>query len=126
MSISFATLYPARYLSPCDFPDKNTGVGCHFLLQGIFLTLRSNLHFLHWQVNSLPLSHMGSTAKAMRECVHAQSLQLCLTLCNPIDCSLPGSFVYGILQARILEWVSMPFSNLVYASSLKLQSFRSP
>ena len=126
MSISFATLYPARYLSPCDFPDKNTGVGCHFLLQGIFLTLRSNLHFLHWQVNSLPLSHMGSTAKAMHECVHAQSLQLCLTLCNPIDCSLPGSFVYGILQARILEWVSMPFSNLVYASSLKLQSFRSP
>ena len=37
-------------------------------------------------------------------------LQSCLTLCNPIDCSLPGSYVHGILQARILEWVAMTFS----------------
>ena len=36
------------------------------------------------------------------------SLQLCPTLCNPIDCSLPGSSVHGILQARIPEWVTMP------------------
>ena len=36
--------------------------------------------------------------------------QLCLTLCNPMDCSLPGSSVHGILQARILEWVAIPFS----------------
>ena len=35
--------------------------------------------------------------------------QSCLTLCEPMDCSLPGSFVYGILQARILEWVSISF-----------------
>ena len=35
----------------------------------------------------------------------------CLILCNPMDCSLPGSFVYGILQARILEWVTIPFSK---------------
>ena len=69
-SLQFHGLQPSRLLCPWDFPEKNTGVGCHFLLQGIFLTLRSNLHFLHWQVNSLPLSHMGSTAKAMRECVH--------------------------------------------------------
>ena len=40
--------------------------------------------------------------------VHAQSLQLCPTLCNPMDCSPPGSSVYGILQARTLEWVAMP------------------
>ena len=38
----------------------------------------------------------------------AKSLQLCLTLCDPMDCSLPGSTVCRILQARILEWVSMP------------------
>ena len=38
-------------------------------------------------------------------CVHTKSLQSCLTLCNPIDCSLPGSSVHGMLQARILEWV---------------------
>ena len=37
--------------------------------------------------------------------------QLCLTLCDPMDCSPPGSSVHGILQARILEWVSMPFSR---------------
>ena len=35
----------------------------------------------------------------------------CLTLCDPIDCSLPGSSVHGILQARILEWVAISFSN---------------
>ena len=43
--------------------------------------------------------------------MHAKSLQLCLNLCNPRDCSLPGSSVHGILQARILEWVAMPSSR---------------
>ena len=38
-------------------------------------------------------------------------IQLCLTLCDPTDCSPPGSSVHGILQARILEWVAMPFSR---------------
>ena len=37
--------------------------------------------------------------------------QLCPTLCDPMDCNLPGSFVHGILQARILEWVAIPFSR---------------
>ena len=41
----------------------------------------------------------------------AQSLQLCLTLCDPMDCCPPGSSVHGILQARILEWVAMPSSR---------------
>ena len=39
---------------------------------------------------------------------HAKSPQLCLTLCNPMDCSLPGSSVCGIFQARVLEWVATP------------------
>ena len=43
--------------------------------------------------------------------MHAKSLQSCLTLCDPMDCSLPGSSVHGILQARILEWVAMSFSR---------------
>ena len=43
-------------------------------------------------------------------CMYAQPLQSCLALCNPRDCSPPGSSVHGILQARILEWVAMPFS----------------
>ena len=37
--------------------------------------------------------------------------QLCPTLCNPMDCSLPGSSIHGIFQARVLEWVAMPFSR---------------
>ena len=41
----------------------------------------------------------------------AKSLQSCLTLCNPMDCSPPGSSVQGILQARILEWVALPSSR---------------
>ena len=43
--------------------------------------------------------------------VHVKSLQSCPTLCNPMDCSLPGFSVQGILQARILEWVAMPSSR---------------
>ena len=48
---------PTRLLCLWDFPGKNTGVGCHFLPQGIFLTQGSNLRFLHWQADSFPLSH---------------------------------------------------------------------
>ena len=44
-------------------------------------------------------------------CMRVKLLQLCPTLCNPIDCSPPGSSVHGILQARILEWVAMPSSR---------------
>ena len=66
--LSFVQLFlalwtkPARLLSPWNSPGKNTGVGCHFLLQGIFLTQGSNLHLLclwHWQADSLPLAPPG-------------------------------------------------------------------
>ena len=43
--------------------------------------------------------------------LHAKSLQSCLTFCDPMDWSPPGSSVHGILQARILEWVAMPSSR---------------
>ena len=49
-----------RLLCAWDSPGKNPGGGCHALLQGIFLTQGLNLCLLHWQVNSLPLSHLGS------------------------------------------------------------------
>ena len=58
-------LQPTKLLCPRDFPGKNTGVGCHFPLQGIFPTQGSNPHLLrllHWQVDSLPLHHRGSLA----------------------------------------------------------------
>ena len=43
----------------------------------------------------------------------AKSLQLCPTLCDPVDCSLPGSSVHEILQVRMLEWVAVSFSSLM-------------
>ena len=52
-----------RLLCLCNFSGKNTGVVCHFLLQGVFLTQGSNPHLLcllHWQADSLPLSHLRS------------------------------------------------------------------
>ena len=52
--------FPTRLLCPWDFPGKNTGVCCHFLLQGIFLSQGSNPGLLHWQTDSLLLSHQGS------------------------------------------------------------------
>ena len=75
-------LQPSRLLCPWDSPGKNTGVGCHFLLQGISPSL----------------------------CMKVKVLvaQSCLILFNPLDCSPPGSSVHGILQARILEWVAIP------------------
>ena len=56
---------------------------------------------------SLSVSHF-ETAYTMKESEVAQS---CPTLCNPVDCSLPGSSIHGILQARILEWVAISFSR---------------
>ena len=51
---------PAKLLCPWDFPGMDTGRGCHFLLQGIFLIHRSNPCLLHWQVDYLPPSHQGN------------------------------------------------------------------
>ena len=45
------------------------------------------------------------------DCLHDKSLQLCLTLCNSVNCSLPGSSVHWISQARILDWVAISFSS---------------
>ena len=63
-----------------DSPGKNTGVGCHFLLQ------------------------------CMKVKSESEVAQSCLTLSDPMDCSLPGSSIPGILQSRVLEWVAIAFS----------------
>ena len=65
-------LYPARLLCPWDSAGKNTEVGFHFFLQGIFLTQGSNLHLLHWQADSLLLHHRGSAKDCV--CVQISSL----------------------------------------------------
>ena len=82
---------PTRLPHPWDSPGKNTGVGCHFLLQCVKLKSESEV---------------------------AQS---CLTLCDPMDCSPPGSPVHGIFQARVLEWVATAFSNQ-YTTMCKIDS----
>ena len=71
---------PTRLLCLWDSPGKTTGVGCHFLLQ---------------------------CTKVKSESEVAQS---CPTLSNPMDCSLPGSSIHGVSQARVLEWGAIAFS----------------
>src|SRR5574337_898016 len=80
---------PTRLPCPWDSPGKNTGVGCHFLLQCV---------------------------KVKSESEVAQS---CPTLSDPMDYSLPGSSVHGIFQAKVLEWGAIAFSNtaLTYSFS---------
>ena len=72
---------PTRLLYPWDSPGKNTGVGCHFLLQ------------------------------CMKVKSESEVAQSCPTLSDPIDCSLPGSSVHRIFQARVLEWGATAFSE---------------
>ena len=71
---------PTKLPRPWDSLGKNTGVGCHFLLQ------------------------------CMKVKSESEVAQLCLTLSNPMDCSLPGSSGHGIFQARVLEWGAIAFS----------------
>ena len=73
---------PTRLPCPWDSPGKNTGVGCHFLLQCM-------------------------KVKSEREVV-----QSCPTSSDPMDCSPPDSSVHGIFQARVLEWGAIAFSNI--------------
>ena len=66
ISDSFVTPWTVA-LYPWNFSGKNTGVDCHSLLQGIFLTQGSNSNLLHWQADSLPLSHQGSPSVLWQE-----------------------------------------------------------
>ena len=100
-------LQPAKFLCPWDFSDKNSELGCHLLLQGIFSIQRLKLHLLHQQVDSTTVP----PEKPNDYLYAAKSLQSCPTLCNPIDGSPPGSPLPGILQARTLEWIAISFSN---------------
>jgi len=79
---------PTRLPNPWDSPGKNTGVGCHFLLRCMKV--------------SLPIQEVTDTGGLVA--VMSNS-------CDPMNCSLSGSFVHGILQERILEWVAISFSR---------------
>ena len=60
-------LQPTRLPCPWDFPGKNTGAGCHFLIQGIFLTQGLKLNLVHWKADSLSLRDLGSPRKESKE-----------------------------------------------------------
>ena len=100
-------------------------MGCHFFLQGIFPIQGSNLCLLHWQADSLPLRHLG---RPIHTHTCAKLLQLCPTLCNPMDYSLPVSSVHGILQARILEGVKFhaPLQGIFPDPGIEPVSLTSP
>ena len=89
-------VYPARLLCPWDSPGKNTGVGCHAFLQEIFPTQESNPGLLHCRQILYQLSYEGSPHISDSE---SEVTQSCLTLCNLLDRSPPGSLFHGILQA---------------------------
>ena len=73
--------------------------------------------FLHWNESSMRavafvlFIAVVPVPRTVPDTVSAKSLQSCQTLCDPMDCSSPGSSVHGIFQARILEWIAMSFSR---------------
>ena len=80
-------LWPTRLLSPWDFPGKNTGVGCHSLLQGIFLTQGLNLGLQHLQAHSLPPEPpempLGNTVSSYK--FHHDKLSVPVNLAHGFD-----------------------------------------
>ena len=74
------------------------------------ITLPTKVHLVKAMV--FPLVMYGCESWTIKRAAAALSLQLCLTLCNPIDGSPPGSAFLGILQAGTLEWVAISFSNI--------------
>ena len=80
---------PTRLPHPWHSPGKNTGVGCHFLLQ------------------------------CMKVKSESEVAQSCQTLSDPMDCSLPGSSIHGIFQARVLEWRAIAFSSTMVLTNYK-------
>ena len=83
-------------------------------------------HFLLQLTNAMALDTHSNLSETVSSSVHAKSLQLCLTLCNPMDCSPPGSSDHGILQARILEWVAISFSRGSSQPRIEHASLMSP
>ena len=105
------SLQPHGLYSPWNSPGQNTGVGSLSLLQGIFPTQGSNPGLPHCRQILYQLSPQGKPIWCIAAAAAAKLLQLCPTLCDPIDGSPPGSPIPGILQARTMEWVAISFSN---------------
>ena len=104
-------LQPTRLLCPWNFPGKNTGVGCHALLQGISLTQGSNphlLHLLHWQAGSLPLVPPGKplVAQTVNNLPAMQETQVkSLGREDPLEKKMG---TYSSILAREIPWAEEP------------------
>ena len=100
---------PTRLPRPWDSPGKNTGVGCHSLLQCMKVKSLSPVRLLAtpWTAAHQAPPSMGFS----RQEYWSGVAQPYPTLCDPMDRRPPGSPVYRILQARILKWVVMPSSR---------------
>ena len=94
------TRKPVTLVLHCPLWQPLAACGCWTLKHG-----SSNLR---WVVNA---QHIKNFEYFVYACMHTESLQLCLTLCDPMDCSPPVFSVHGIFQARILQWVAMPSSR---------------
>ena len=94
---------------PWDSPGKNTGVGCHFLLQGIFPIQGLNPGLPYCRQILYHLSHQGSPNNEYAAAAAAKSFQSCPTLCDPIDGSPPGSPSLGF--SRQEHWSGLPFPS---------------
>ena len=122
-------LLPTRLLCPCNFPDNNTGVGCHFFFQSSFPNEGSNLsllHLLHWQVYSLPLCHLGNLICQCAVLCCSKSLQLCSTLCDPmyVSCQVPMS--RGFSRQNYWSGLSWPLPGDLPKSGTESTSLMSP
>ena len=90
------------------------------LLKSRDITLSTKVHLVKAMVFAVVM--YGCESWTEKKAAATKSLQLCLTLCNPIDGSPPGSLIPGVLQARTLEWVAISFSN-AWKWKLKGKSF---
>ena len=147
---------PTRLPCPWDSPGKNTGVGCHFLLQCMKLKSESeiaqscpthrdpmdcslpgsSIHGIfqarvpEWGATAFSITRLAylispkpvalflfsgvvCVGEGTAAAATAKSLQSCLTLCDRMDCRLPGSSIHGIFQARVLEWGAIAFSRII-------------
>ena len=93
-----------------DFPKNNSNPSFLWSVWGYFLELFFHGIWVIMLAVYLKFEDCGFNSKLSSEVKWSEVAQLCLTLFNPMDCSLSGSSVYGIFQARVLEWVAISFS----------------
>ena len=127
-------LQPARLLCPWDYPGKNTGLGCHLLLQGIFPTQGLNVYplwLLHWQVDSLPLSYLERQYGKFVLLVLNMSLVLDQQGHSILHCWVASVCYQGLpfisysnYSMPCLQWACPPFQVCICFSQKKLKSWK--